>query len=80
MARIDSRLLSLERLRGFSGDHLRGWIDLEPGQSPLDALEGRAPGLYFMIDQHLNGPGFVGRVSASGKRTVSVAGGDYAQP
>ena len=80
MGRIESRLSFLERRLGVNSDNLRGWIDLAPGQNPLEALEGRGPGLWFLIDENLNGPGYLGRVSASGKRTISIAGGDHAKP
>jgi hypothetical protein len=78
MATIESRLQALERQIGVNPNMLRGWIDLAPGQTPLEALEGRGPGLWFLIDEHLNGPGYLGRVSASGKRAIIYVGVEHA--
>lgn len=77
MANIKGRLMALERRAGSQENGYAGMVELCLGQNPLDALEGRGPGLWFLIDHDLNGPGLMGRVSRDGRRTI-IYGGDHA--
>lgn len=74
MATFKNRLQSLEAQLGLDAGHLREFVTLLPGQSPLQALDGKPAGLYFVIDHGLNGPGMLGKVSPSGKRAIIYGG------
>lgn len=77
MANIERRLMALERRADGLESCFAGMVTLYPGQNPLDALDGRGPGLWFLVDDDLNGPGLMGRVSRDGKRTI-IYGGHHA--
>lgn len=74
MATFKNRLHVLESQLGLQAGLLRDFVTLLPGQSPLQALDGRPAGLYFLIDDDLNGPGMLGKVSPSGKRAIIYGG------
>lgn len=75
---FQNRVKRLEVLRHGDPDTLKGAIEIQPGQTPLDALADAAPGLWLLI-----GPGeswgCMGRVTAAGKRTVHFGGNDEPQ-
>lgn len=77
MPTTESRLQALETLYRTREGELMGWLTLEPGQRPIDALEGQKPGLWFIIDAGLNGPGYMGSVSNAGKRTIVYGETDH---
>lgn len=64
---IKHRLTKLESLLSADDKYLAGMLEVPPGTRPIDALRGSGPGLWFLIDPALNGPGYLGRVSRQGE-------------
>jgi len=74
MHSLNRRLQALEAepLRALGS--FRGILDYPSGGNPLDALQGREAGLWLLLDSRYDGPGLLGRVSPSGKRTIVYGG------
>lgn len=73
---LERRLRALEAAPLRALGRYRGMATYMPGQRPLDALNGLEPGLWLLLDHHLNGPALLVRVSRDGKR--KIYGGHHA--
>ena len=74
MADLERRLRRLEIAWQTTDNHLRGTLDVLPGQRPEDALAGAAPGLWLLTDAACN-EGWLGQVNRDGTVTVYASNG-----
>lgn len=66
---LENRLKAIERFMGKAESKLAGYLDLLPGQKPIDALAGVGVGLWFICDPKTD-EGFLGEVRRNGTREV----------